>query len=137
MPGRFLVAVSALIERDGAVLLLRRGVHRDQGPGEWEPVSGRLEAGETPENALSREVREETGLQVEIGRPFDTYHIYRGAAQEELIGITYHCRYVSGDVELSPEHDAWRWVPFSELPQCEVADGILRCFNIFLDLMAP
>ena len=54
---RFIVAVAFLIERDGAILVLRRSRTKDHAPGEWEFGSGRVEYGEHPEDAVHREVR--------------------------------------------------------------------------------
>jgi ADP-ribose pyrophosphatase YjhB (NUDIX family) len=86
--GRFLVVVAFVIERDHHVLLLRRSMSKDHAPGEWEPGSGRVRQGEAPLAALLREVKEETGLDVTVLGPLDTFHFYRGTAREEAIGIT-------------------------------------------------
>ena len=51
----------------GRLLLVRRG--RDPHRGRWSLPGGRVEAGESPERAVEREVREETGLAVRAGRP--------------------------------------------------------------------
>ena len=96
MSAKFVVAVAYVIEKDGTVLVLRRSPSKDHAPGEWETGSGRVEPGETPEQAVHREVREETGLQVEVMGPVDTFHFYRGASSEETIGITFWCRYAGG-----------------------------------------
>ena len=86
---KFIVAVAYIIVRDGSVLVLRRSPLKDHAPGEWETGSGRVEYGEAPEDAVRREVREETGLQVEIVAPVDTFHFYRGVDREETVGITF------------------------------------------------
>jgi 8-oxo-dGTP diphosphatase len=57
--------VSALIVRDGRVLMVRRG--KEPFEGYWSLPGGRVEPGETPQEAVRREVREETGLEVEVG----------------------------------------------------------------------
>jgi 8-oxo-dGTP diphosphatase len=114
MSAKFIVAVAFVIERDGTVLILRRGPLKDHAPGEWETGSGRVDYGETPEDAVQREVREETGLQVEIVAPVDTFHFYRGAAREETVGITFWCRHVGGEVVMSEEHDRAEWVGFDK-----------------------
>ncbi|GAA2516714.1 NUDIX domain-containing protein [Streptomyces longisporus] len=56
-------AIVAVLRRGGRVLAIRRGpgVHR---PGYWQPLSGKVEPGETQEQAVVREVREEVGLTV-------------------------------------------------------------------------
>ena len=111
---KFTVAVAYVIEKDGSVLMLRRSPTKDHAPGEWETGSGRVEAGEAPEDALQREVREETGLKIEIVGPVDTFHFYRGASREETIGITFWCRYVGGNLVICEEHDRAEWLGFDK-----------------------
>jgi 8-oxo-dGTP pyrophosphatase MutT (NUDIX family) len=62
------VVVCFVIERDRQVLLLRRSAWKDEAPGQWETGSGRVEPGESPEQAARREAHEETGLEVEVAR---------------------------------------------------------------------
>lgn len=74
------VAVAAVVfDADGRVLLVERG--RPPGVGLWTVPGGKLEAGESLADAVAREVREETGLSVEVGplvevveRRGDDYH---------------------------------------------------------------
>src|SRR6185295_4108971 len=110
MSAKFIVGVAFIIERDGAILMLRRSPTKDHAPGEWETGSGRLESGETLEEAVHREVREETGLQVEIMGPAATFRFLRGAAREEAVGVTFWCRYRAGELIPSDEHDRAVWV---------------------------
>ena len=132
MSASFAVAVSALIEHQGQVLLLHRSGARDHGAGEWEPVSGRIEAGESPEEAVVREVYEETSLRVAVDRPFDTFHLFRGAERQETIGITFRCLHVDGEVRLSEEHDAFRWVKLSDLSGVTTIPPIESCFRKYV-----
>ncbi len=111
---KFTVAIAYIIERDSSVLMLRRSPHKDHAPGEWETGSGRVEAGETPEEAVHREVREETDLKVEIVGPVDTFHFYRGASREETIGITFWCRFIGGTLVMCEEHDRAEWMDFDK-----------------------
>lgn len=57
--------VSAWIEKEGKVLLVKRPLHKKRG-GLWEFPGGKIEKGETPEEAIIRELKEELGL---IGEP--------------------------------------------------------------------
>jgi len=111
----FLVAAAGIVVRDGTVLCLRRSRKADHAPGEWDLVSGRLEAGETVIAALAREIVEETGLEAEILGPLDTWHAYRGKERKEMIGVVHLCRWRAGEVRLSDEHEEFRWVPFAQL----------------------
>lgn len=129
MRAQFLVVVSLLIENQGDFLLLKRRADKDHAPGEWEAVSGRVEHGESPVIAASREALEETGLIVEILKPLDTFHFYRGICQEEAIGITYHCCSVDRQIALSGEHDEFAWVSPAEATKFGVNEGLLKCMT--------
>ncbi len=107
MAARFLVVVAFLIERDGCLLMLRRSATKDHAPGEWEPGSGRVESGETPVQAVHR------------------------AAREEAIGIAFHCRALGGEVRISTEHDAARWIPLVRLGDVEVSEPLRGCLASF------
>lgn len=130
--GRFLVVVAFLIERDGQVLLLKRSRDKDHAPGEWEVGSGRVRQGESAVDAVYREAKEETGLEVEVLGPLDTFHFYRGQSRTEAIGITFHCRTPGGDVRLSSEHEEAKWVPISQLADVECGGWMRRAFAAFL-----
>ena len=58
------VAAGILIDGKGHILLAQRADHQHQG-GKWEFPGGKIEVGETPEQALCRELQEELGVQVE------------------------------------------------------------------------
>jgi 8-oxo-dGTP diphosphatase len=111
--GKFLVVVAFLIERNDQILLLRRSMAKDHAPGEWEVGSGRVRQRESALEAVVREAREETGLEVHVVRPLDTFHFYRGKSQVETIGVTFHCRATRGELTLSPEHIEAKWVRMS------------------------
>src|ERR1700674_6014423 len=81
-----LTVVAALILRDSKILVCQR--HRDDTRGlQWEFPGGKVESGETPQQALARELREELGVEATIGRElFRTRHRYRESVQAlELI----------------------------------------------------
>lgn len=74
------IAVGAICVRDGELLLIRR--RNDPARGRWSLPGGRVEAGELLADALVREVREETGLQIAVGElagilevPQDTHYV--------------------------------------------------------------
>lgn len=117
--GHFLGGIGALIHDPTThrYLLLRRADHRDFKAGDWECVTGRVEQGESFEDALHREVMEETGLIVQIDFLIGTTHFYRGAAtpENELLGILYSCTKTNkATFQIDKEHSEWRWVRSSE-----------------------
>ena len=126
----FLVCVVFVIERDGRILLLKRSRAKDHAPGEWESGSGGVLPGETPQAAVVREAKEETGLAVEIVGVIDAFHFYRGAERRETIGISFHCRVAAGEVTLSEEHEEARWVPLTELAKGPYPDWLRRAVAV-------
>ena len=117
-PGRFLAGVAGLIRNDaGHYLLLRRVTGRDFGAEVWECATGRVNQGEGFEEALHREVMEETGLRVKIECIVGLSHFYRGerTPENELQGVVFGCGILGdSEVELSDEHDAHRWMSGQE-----------------------
>jgi 8-oxo-dGTP diphosphatase len=115
--GRFLVAVGAIIEHaeTGRILLLKRSEDVSFLPGVWEDIGGRIKQFEEPEHALRREVHEESGLQIEIVKPINVFHLFHGEriAANDMIIITYWCKSRSDLVVLSHEHSEYLWL----LPQ--------------------
>jgi len=128
------LVTSGIVERDGHILLLRRSATRDHGAGEWEPVSGRVEPGESPRVAAIREVKEETGLDVDVLAPVDTFRFLRGAARVERLGIAFHCRLTGGTLALSAEHDDARFTPRGEILSTDLPDGVRRVLTRLIAL---
>ena len=93
------------------VLVMRRAAGA-RCTGAWEAVHGRIEAPERPEEAVVREIREETGLEVErlYNVTCQPFYLHRqGAVQIAVVFGAFVA--VSADVRLSPEHDAFEWLP--------------------------
>lgn len=127
----FIVAVSLIVEHQGTVLLMRRSAASAHGAGEWEFPSGRLQQGETLEQAVLREGMEETALDLAVEGLFDTFQFRRGAGREHAVGITFHCRLVSGEVRLSPEHDDFVWQPLDRPLQVDLPPAVKRSYEKF------
>ena len=119
---------SGVVERDGEILLLRRARANERAPGQWELGSGRVEPAESPTAAAIREVKQQTGLDVEVVAPIDTFRFVRGGA--ERLGLLVHCHVAGGTLALSRQHDAARWVPrdrlLAESPSDDVRNGVAR-----------
>lgn len=111
----YIVAVAAIIVRDGKILAMRRAAN-NVGPGLWETVSGRVDAGEEPFDAVRREIAEESGLTVAVEpRPLTSYQATR--AGEPMMVIVYRAEYVSGEVVRSDEHDEHAWLSAAEFAE--------------------
>lgn len=103
------VAVAAVIVRAGRVLAMQRARKSEAGAGLWETLSGRVEAGEEPLDAVRREIVEECGLEVDVEtRPLDVYAAERNGAP--MIVIVYRAAHRGGEVVRSHEHDDHAWL---------------------------
>jgi 8-oxo-dGTP diphosphatase len=98
---------AAILMKDGRVLIAKRQAGKRLA-NFWEFPGGKIENGETPEECLKREMKEEFGIEVSVGQFFgeSIYHYEYGSIQ--LLG--YWTTWISG--EICPKvHDEVRWVP--------------------------
>ena len=103
------LSIKGVLLHDSRVLLLLN--ERD----EWDLPGGRPDAGEDHRAALVREVREETGLAVEVGALIDE-HLFEVLPQRFVRIVAYACTLVTeGTIALSPEHREACWVELTVL----------------------
>ena len=108
------LVVAGLIVRDGRVLITQRGPVQKQPELalKWEFPGGKVEPSEAPVDALVRELREEIGVTVTVGRIWDVlFHPYPGF---DLVMLVYACKIVDGEPRSVEVHDL-AWVPAPEL----------------------
>ena len=101
MEHNHLVSVAALVRNDSGQILLVNSPWRG-----WEYPGGLIEPGETFETALRREIREESGVEVEIER---FVGICKNV-ERNIVNIDFICRYVSGELTTSEESTEVVWV---------------------------
>jgi 8-oxo-dGTP diphosphatase len=115
MPERKLV-VAGLIIGEGRVLITQRRADQSL-PLQWEFPGGKVEPGEAPVAALVRELREEIGVEVAVGRIWDVlFHAYPAF---DLVMLVYACRIVEGDPRTVEVADL-RWALPGELPAWDI-----------------
>jgi 8-oxo-dGTP diphosphatase len=103
------MSIKGVLIHDGCVLLLLN--ERD----EWDLPGGRPDAGEDHRAALAREVREETGLAVEVSALVDE-HLFEVLPQRFVRIVAYACTLrTEGAIALSHEHHEARWIALGEL----------------------
>jgi ADP-ribose pyrophosphatase YjhB (NUDIX family) len=116
MTEKFFVCVDGVYLRDGKILLLKRNVEPFKGF--WHVVGGHVEENETLKEALKREFREETGLDVVVGG------IIGGRIEETFdrikIIVAFEVVSAEGEIRLNSENEAYGW--FDEVPCNSVYD---------------
>ncbi|MGH3916923.1 MAG: NUDIX hydrolase [Pseudonocardiaceae bacterium] len=117
---------AVVFDHRGRLLLVKRV--NEPGKGGWSLPGGRIEAGETAHQAVSREVAEETGLDVEATA-------YLGNVQCPAPGGAvfdiqdYSCRVLGGTLRAGDDADAARWCDAAALALLPVVDGLIEALT--------
>jgi len=117
-PTNIIEVVGAIIKNGDRYLVGQRAANKSQG-GLWEFMGGKIESGETPEQALARECREELDLEIENERIIDSVvHEY----PEKTIRLTLiECTPKTGSVPRPNEHQSIRWLTREEMDVLDFA----------------
>jgi 8-oxo-dGTP diphosphatase len=127
------VAAVVLVDSDGRVLLAQRPEGKNLA-GFWEFPGGKIEAGETPEAALTRELQEELGIDTKasclapltfVSHRYDEFH---------LLMAVFVCRVWQG-VVTSKEHQALAWVYPKDFNQYKMPPADLPILPVLYDLL--
>jgi ADP-ribose pyrophosphatase YjhB (NUDIX family) len=125
-PDRPILAASAAIIRDGRVLIVRRA--RNPANGVYTLPGGVVEAGETLIEAVTREVREETGLEIApvalAGFRDMIMRDGENRVSRHFVILSFAARWVSGDVQLNHELDDARWLLPAEIKGLKTTEGL-------------
>jgi mutator protein MutT len=124
------LAVAVVLERDGAILLGQRG-ENTRAPGRWSFPAGFVERGEVVEAAAIREVREETGVTVELG-PLIGLYSHEG---EAVVLAVYAATAFAGEPAASDDLAAVGWFTLDALPELafDHDPGIVRAWKSWFD----
>ena len=126
MPERSIPCVGAIITAGDQILLIRRG-HEPEA-GRWSLPGGRIEAGETDEQALIREVREETGLEVAPGPLIGA--VDRPRPDGRVLVIRDYAAIVTGGrLAAGDDADDARWFSARDLAGLSLTTGLEKALN--------
>ncbi|MEN3048154.1 MAG: NUDIX hydrolase [Candidatus Caldarchaeales archaeon] len=118
-------AVGAFVVRDGKVLLVRRS--NPPGRNKWSLPGGRLRFGERAASAVVREVREETGLEVEVIRVVDVVDVFwraeDGSVVEHFVIVDFLCDVVGGSLAAGSDALEARWFGPDEVEGLEMTES--------------
>ncbi|MDB5049767.1 MAG: GDP-mannose mannosyl hydrolase [Fibrobacteres bacterium] len=116
-------AAAIIVNEADEILLLRRSPGTLRWPGKWGIAGGGVEAGETPEQGLTRELLEELGPDIRLvtKRGPDTLKAIGGYGG--FIHL-WHMLWSGGEIRLSAEHTAYAWVDRAAYARLEVMPGV-------------
>ena len=124
-PARHSVSVTGVItdDRGRALLIQRRDNHR------WEPPGGVLELAEGIHDGLRREVREETGLDVE---PIALTGVYKNM-NRAIIALVFRCKITGGQLSATDETEAFRWAAETDIRELASEAYAIRMLDALHD----
>lgn len=125
-----MLVVAAVIV-DGSRILAAKRLAGGAASEKWEFPGGKVEAGETPESALKREILEELGLDIEVGCELGTFRVSQGRRR-----IALHCHWctvITSDLQLRAHSEA-RWLTTDELPALDWAAPDIPAVDLIREL---
>lgn len=127
------IAIGAIVLHDDQLLMVQRA--NDPGKGLWSLPGGRVELGEYLADALKREVREETGLEVEVGELAGILEV--PGAELHYVILDYHATLI-GERTATKGSDASdvRWVPLKEVAHLECTPRFvetMKAWSVLVD----
>ncbi len=125
----FKVVQKAIIRLDDTYLILKRSPASKSYPECWDFAGGKLEHGEKFENALIREVKEETNLDIVIE---ESIFIYVESKTGNKYIVLFNCEKRDGDIKLSDEHTEYKWATKEEAQKLKL-EPFLKDFFAKID----
>ncbi len=118
-----IVAKALVRDKAGNILLLRRGLTHPNFPRHFDFPGGEVEPDEPHVDAVKREIREETGLDVSLD---ELELAFKKQISEDLIHVLYTTSLPldTPPVILSWEHSGYEWIPFDEMVALPLPDGV-------------
>lgn len=118
-----------ILDKKGKLLLLKRSLDDEAFPGNWELPGGGVDSGETAEDSLMREIKEECGLSINVLDYLITSTFSIGE-DIEVSEDTFLCEVIDDnfDVVLSNEHSEYKWVNVDRM-EVELSDYIERVID--------
>ena len=121
-PRKIIEVVCGIIcDENGRILLTRRA--KGDFAGKWEFPGGKIEAGESYEECLSRELREELSIRVAIDSIYMKYEHSYDSFSINLISLV--CQFQSGEIKLT-DHDKFSWVISTDFRHYDLVEGDIR-----------
>ena len=131
------LTVRGIIKNDsGEILIVKRHPKSRTDPEMWELPGGKVEKGEFFADALVREIKEETNLDVNIGDFAEA--VQNDYPHKRTVQIMMYLVDVEGDVKISDEHTEFMWASLDEIRTLDISTSLKKvlekrigCFRVF------
>lgn len=131
-------AVKALIEKNSKILMLKAEISDWS---MWIPPGGRVEFGESPMEALHREIEEETGMDIQVQDCIGMYHFFKGPDDNGSQIVTTVFRTTTSsktvDINSNPDEDyitGYQWVKPEKLVEKNITDSLADLVKEYYEL---
>jgi 8-oxo-dGTP diphosphatase len=137
-PDSPVVGVGAVVVKDGKALIVKRA--HEPRKGEWSLPGGRVELGEALVDAVRREIKEETGLDIAVGpivEVLDRVHHHDGRVRYHFVIVDYLCTCIGGELCAGDDADDAAWVTSDEIEAYGVNDVAAAVIRKGLVMASP
>lgn len=119
---------AVILNKEGRFLIIQRSATAPSNPHKWDLPGGDLDFGENPIEGILREIKEETSLTIKEIKPFDVYSNINDIG-DFWVTIAYIAKAVSEKVNLSYEHNDFKWINVKEFSKLKSPDKIRQFIN--------
>ena len=122
------LTVRGIIKNEnGEILIVKRHPKSKTDPEMWELPGGKVEKGEHFADALVREIKEETNLDVNVGDFAEA--IQNDYQHKRTVQIMMYLTDISGEVKISEEHTDWMWASLEKIRDLEISTSLEKCLK--------
>jgi 8-oxo-dGTP diphosphatase len=121
------VAVIGVVKQDDSILLLKRNAQRRTSPNKWQTPSGFMKEGESAEEAVLREVKEETSLDGIIEKSGKAFEVIDEWGRWIIIPFLISIKSAENKVIVvidTKEHSEFKWVKIEDISNFECVEGV-------------
>lgn len=129
------LGVGAVIEKDGKYFLAKRGEEARNKVGKWEFPGGAVEMGDTVEETIVREMKEEHGIDVEVKELLDYQSYFLSNDNQHWFAVTFLCSLVSGEPKIleTEKCEEIGWFTLDEIEKLDLAISSRKNLKSLLD----
>ena len=120
---KFVVVITAIVKNKNKFLILKRSSSMEIHPNKWSFPGGKLEKGEDIYDCLSRELKEETGLEIQPELQYISDYTYERPNKDWTLGFCFLVTSESNQVKLSSEFTDYKWITKSEFKNYDFRFG--------------